>query len=465
MQQTFRKAPIRIMAAKMLTVFFGALQLLQVLPLGHGGPIPLEDGLVHITKRQAPSSPDWTAGEFTECSVACNAGFRVRSVRCLTRDGIISFTCDTASRPASYEFCNQINCTTGNPDTTLLPSSGIYNFELSNTSRANLQFVSEIAGSYSAVLNTTESDGTITVVTQTVTPVGTQTRVSVSGANNDIDIQQSGNTASLNVDEAPILALNGVQQTNVPSTESLVYQNGVVSILGGEMLANVPNLVYYDGFRFYRFDDATLDPLEGPGVLYYNPATNQALFSNNINLNTNLDQAIRGLTTDPATPAPVTTPPSEASTQPTAVTSQASTATVPTSSVTTSTSTVTMPASTDAPDATEEPDDCDVEETEESTRGSRSRKSKRGRKQKSKSTRTRRHGKSAGKSAKSACSSRSQTVERTPDSKKERTPHISKERTPKERTASSRKASRQPRRRPSRKPRRRPRSERNVVTK
>ena len=36
----------------------------------------------------------------------------MRSVRCLTKDEIISDSCETKSRPAYHEFCNQVNCRT-----------------------------------------------------------------------------------------------------------------------------------------------------------------------------------------------------------------------------------------------------------------------------------------------------------------------------------------------------------------
>jgi hypothetical protein len=39
-------------------------------------------------------------------------GFRVRSVRCLTKNGIISNRCEAKLIPASSEFCNQISCET-----------------------------------------------------------------------------------------------------------------------------------------------------------------------------------------------------------------------------------------------------------------------------------------------------------------------------------------------------------------
>ena len=47
-----------------------------------------------------------------QCSVTCGGGLRVRSVRCLDEDGVISGDCSTNNRPFSYEFCNQIDCET-----------------------------------------------------------------------------------------------------------------------------------------------------------------------------------------------------------------------------------------------------------------------------------------------------------------------------------------------------------------
>ena len=47
-----------------------------------------------------------------QCSRACNGGFKVRSVRCLSMDLIIVGDCRIDERPINYDICNQINCTT-----------------------------------------------------------------------------------------------------------------------------------------------------------------------------------------------------------------------------------------------------------------------------------------------------------------------------------------------------------------
>lgn len=49
----------------------------------------------------------------SQCSAKCGGGFQVRSVRCLTKDRIISDSCPSKDRPASYKFCGQTDCITG----------------------------------------------------------------------------------------------------------------------------------------------------------------------------------------------------------------------------------------------------------------------------------------------------------------------------------------------------------------
>lgn len=225
------------------------------------------------------------------------------------------------------------------------------------------------SGSYSILLTTAEADGTSTIVNQVVAPEGTQTRITLSGASPNISIQPSGNEVFLTAHEEDILTLNGAKIVEVRSSQGVMYQNGEIAIDEKTLVSGILNLYFYDSLRFYRFEEEILDILDGPGVLYYNLARDQALYSTDINLNTNLNRVINAL--DTATD----TPPSEVLVTPGQVTDAATTtSTAP--PTTQPPSVVTDPPSTDAPKVTEEPEepeepeDCD-EGTEKSMRGPR----------------------------------------------------------------------------------------------
>ena len=129
------------------------------------------------------------------------------------------------------------------------------------------------------VLTVTEVDNTRTVVEETASSLGVQTRINIMNASNSINIEQSG---FLVVDGETILNLNDVERINITNVQHITYQTNTINILNGNELANNINTFhYYDGLRFYRFDGNKMNSLRGFGVLYYNPATGTAFFTIN----------------------------------------------------------------------------------------------------------------------------------------------------------------------------------------
>lgn len=233
---------------------------------------------------------------------------------------------------------------------------------MDSTSSGALQFVNQGSGSYNILLTIIELDGTSTIVNRIVVPEGTQTRIKVSGASHNISIRQVGNSAFLSVHGEDILVLNNAQTAAISSRESLTYQSREIAINDRKLALGIPNLYFYDGLRFYRFEGEILDTLDGPGVFYFNTATDQGLYSIDTNLNTNLNRVISTLGTTPTDPDPEVV----------AVVTTAAPTQLPPATTRLPTSTdAQTPPTTDAPEATEEPEECDEEETDKSTTSSR----------------------------------------------------------------------------------------------
>uniref|UniRef100_A0A8C5IBM6 PLAC domain-containing protein n=1 Tax=Gouania willdenowi TaxID=441366 RepID=A0A8C5IBM6_GOUWI len=61
--------------------------------------------------RLKPCGIQWFVTEWSECSLPCNSGYRIREVRCLTDNIVPSDECDPKLIPESREECNKQPCT------------------------------------------------------------------------------------------------------------------------------------------------------------------------------------------------------------------------------------------------------------------------------------------------------------------------------------------------------------------
>ena len=294
------------------------------------------------------------------------------------------------------------------PDPSLLPISGTYNFvNMMDGSSAMLRFSNQGPGSYDVILSTTESDDTMTIVNQTVTPELTQTRITILPANNDLQIREDGGNTSLLLDGRDILDLDNVEQVD---TESIMYVDDVISYtINGDMLSqNISTLLYYDGFRFYPFERNVTDPLSlsNPGTLYYNPLSGRAVYSVDISFNTLLDQVINSLTTTDsnglsttstettAETTAATTTGAEATAGAEATTGAATTAGTEATTdaeTTTTTSAISITPTTLKPStiSTDVPDICDIDDSTSRRKTGRSKKTRKtGQSKKTRKTKT-----------------------------------------------------------------------------
>ena len=284
------------------------------------------------------------------------------------------------------------------PDPSLLPISGTYNFvNMMDGSSAMLRFSNQGPGSYDVILSTTESDDTMTIVNQTVTPELTQTRITILPANNDLQIREDGGNTSLLLDGRDILDLDNVEQVD---TESIMYVDDVISYtINGDMLSqNISTLLYYDGFRFYPFERNVTDPLSlsNPGTLYYNPLSGRAVYSVDISFNTLLDQVINSLTTTDSNGLSTTSTETTAETTTGAETTAGAATTAGTEATTdaettTTTSAISITPTTLKPStiSTDVPDICDIDDSTSRRKTGRSKKTRKtGQSKKTRKTKT-----------------------------------------------------------------------------
>ena len=189
-----------------------------------------------------------------------------------------------------------------------MPPSGTFNFSrVGEGATAVLVFDNRGNVSYTVDLSVVESDQTSTRV-QRMVDLGMDTRetVMIIPASDDITFPSSSDQTILTVNDKDVIDLNGVSR--VTTTKGALFQNNVVSLPDGSILAdNVNMFVYYDGFRFYCFNESLINPLGGPGNLYINPATGTSLYSISSAFNRTLDDPFRAIVNPPTSPPSTTT--------------------------------------------------------------------------------------------------------------------------------------------------------------
>ena len=196
---------------------------------------------------------------------------RVRSVRCLNEDGVISNDCLLEDTPASYEFCNQIDCVTSSKlkknnkkknrtsnccalIETLLKLVSPLQIQILPCSLTHILTLSQLEiilqnynpGNYMVVLDTTESDGSGTTLLQTVTPQGTTTQLFNTAAMNIMTIVSSDGDSNFVDDGENILNLNNVEQTDVADDDTINFQNNTIIPGSGDL--SVDTFVFFDWF-------------------------------------------------------------------------------------------------------------------------------------------------------------------------------------------------------------------------
>ena len=166
------------------------------------------------------------------------------------------------------------------PDSSLLPATDSYDFNNPDGSRSIVQFENQGSGVYRIQQNTTESDGVLTSVDRD--SMSSQTRIRTSGVTSSTSIQRIGDDDfALLVDGNSILNsnINRLVESNVGNGQTVTYRNSTLTILNGDTVNNISMFTYYDGFRFYRFNETKINPLSGNGRLFYSPDTGMAIYS------------------------------------------------------------------------------------------------------------------------------------------------------------------------------------------
>ena len=90
------------------------------------------------------------------------------------------------------------------------------------------------------------------------------------------------------------MILDDVQRLQLSNGSSFTYTGGFLSGSDGSILAqDIKQLMLFDGFRFYIFNDDKKNEINGPGSLYID-TTGVALFSNSQELNSGINKATAG---------------------------------------------------------------------------------------------------------------------------------------------------------------------------
>lgn len=122
----------------------------------------------------------------------------------------------------------------------------------------------------------TESDDTVTTVEETITPLGASTNVSVTRAIHSIKAVVNNNIVYLIINGDKVIEMNDFDDVHVSSSEKVAYQNNI--IYSNTHLDNINTLFYCDEFRVYKFHSFKINPIQGPGWLFYNYNKSIAVF-------------------------------------------------------------------------------------------------------------------------------------------------------------------------------------------
>ena len=195
---------------------------------------------------------------------------------------------------------NSTTCPAG-MDADILPSNGVVSLMIPGGSVSNVRFENSGTG-YEVEKNTTEIDGTVSVLMETIQMSPFLRTISVYKQPVDVSVvlQPSSNgQTNLVANGEVVLVADCTETTPIPM--GIIYDEDIVTILGpGTELTNITTLWYFDGFRFYRFNSSKSYEFPIPGKLF--SSKNTAIYSIGNSLNTKIEDLLSQLPLTSSTP-------------------------------------------------------------------------------------------------------------------------------------------------------------------
>ena len=158
---------------------------------------------------------------------------------------------------------------------------------------SNVRFENSGTG-YEVEKNTTEIDGTVSVLMETIQMSPFLRTISVYKQPADVSVmlQPSSNGQTNLLANEVVLVADCTETT--PILMGITYDEDIITILGpGIELTNITTLWYFDGFRFYRFNSSKSYEFPSPGKLF--SSKNMAIYSIGGPLNTKIEDLLSQL--------------------------------------------------------------------------------------------------------------------------------------------------------------------------
>ena len=168
-------------------------------------------------------------------------------------------------------------------DDHLYPGVGIYRFTMDTGETICFELIhDQDSEGYDALMTTAEVDKTITTVRYTIDESNVMPLfVNITPAQvTALDVTQDGTDYVLRINQQDVMNLNRINDDlHIGEDASLVYLNNTVFDSDGELLLEGISAFYYcDKYRVYTFFEEKINPISGPGTLFWSQDMQVAIY-------------------------------------------------------------------------------------------------------------------------------------------------------------------------------------------